>query len=105
MDCIHSETLDGITPGSLYEYYLSGGLAIDAAYPMSRNRGAKCLFNYTMDGIQLLGTTGYRHIPTNDEEQLKRAVRQMGPVTVMFKITPNFFSYRDGVYQGSANCK
>ena len=72
---------------------------------MSQNRGAKCLFNYTMDGIQLLGITGYRHIPTNDEEQLKRAVRQMGPVTVMFKITPNFFSYRDGVYQGSANCE
>jgi hypothetical protein len=37
-----------------------------------------------MDGIQIIGTHGYERIDTLDEEQLKRAVVQRGPVAVMF---------------------
>jgi|LauGreDrversion4_2_1035121.scaffolds.fasta_scaffold522357_1 hypothetical protein len=39
-----------------------------------------------MDGIELLGAVGYQRVVENDEEQLKRALRMMGPVSVMFSV-------------------
>ena len=57
-----------------------------------------------MDGIQLLGRYGHERV-TPDEEQLKRALRMKGPIAVMFSVTPEFFSYRDGVYRGSQSCQ
>ena len=35
---------------------------------------------------------------------MKQAVRQRGPVTVMFQVMPDFLSYSDGIYQGSSAC-
>jgi C1A family cysteine protease len=58
-----------------------------------------------MDGIQILGPAGYERVPSGDEEALKRAVRQRGPVTAMFTVAPDFFSYMDGVYSApSTGC-
>ncbi len=37
-----------------------------------------------------------------DEEQLKRAIRWNGPVTVMFYVANDFFSYSDGIYTNPA---
>jgi hypothetical protein len=47
---------------------VSGGVATESAYPFKPETGPKCIFNYTMDGIQLVGSVGYERIPTNDEE-------------------------------------
>lgn len=51
-----------------------------------------------MDGVQILGPDGYLRLGTGDEQQILRALRQKGPIAVMFQAAPDFFSYQDGVY-------
>jgi hypothetical protein len=35
---------------------------------------------------------------------MKRALRMKGPISVMFSLQPEFFSYRSGVYSAPTNC-
>jgi hypothetical protein len=35
---------------------------------------------------------------------LLRAVRNQGPVAAMFQVLPEFFSYRDGIYNAGSIC-
>jgi Papain family cysteine protease len=94
-----------MTSGDVYKHLrVAGGLATRDAYPDAYMTGFECLWNYTMDGIQLLGDSGYERIPSNDESQLLKAVRFKGPVSTMFYVTAEFFSYRDGIYTGNPNC-
>jgi hypothetical protein len=56
-----------------------------------------------MDGIQILGNTGYKRIDNiSNEDSIKQAVRQIGPVTVTFSVNNDFLLYIDGVYQGNS---
>lgn len=65
-----------MTSGDVYKYFKNAaGIATKSYYPDSPSKGVQCLFNYTMDGIQILGAFGYERIAEKDEEQLKRAVR------------------------------
>ena len=57
-----------------------------------------------MDGVQILEGVGYERISTSDEEKLKQAVRQVGPVSVMFQVMTDFVSYSDGIYSAGAQC-
>jgi hypothetical protein len=62
---MHPDLLPSVTPGDVYNFYLkAGGLATESAYPFINNveRGRKCIFNYTMDGVQILGPGGYNRI-------------------------------------------
>jgi Papain family cysteine protease len=94
-----------MTSGDVYKHLrVAGGLATRDAYPDSFRIGSECLWNYTMDGVQIIGEYGYERISKNDEDQLLKAVRYIGPVSAMFYITPEFFSYRDGIYTGNADC-
>ena len=54
-----------------------------------------------MDGVQILGPAGYERVPDNDEEMLKRALRQRGPISATFNVAPDFFSYMDGIYSNN----
>jgi hypothetical protein len=54
-----------------------------------------------MDGVQILGDYGYERIEAGKEDQLLKAVRQKGPLTAMFYVQPDFFSYREGIYQST----
>lgn len=51
-----------------------------------------------------MGDHGYERIEALDEDQLKRAVRQRGPVSVMFQATNDFLLYSDGIYQAGNSC-
>lgn len=105
LDCLNPSIRDGLTPGHVFNYYkTSGGVATQASYPTTASQGYECLFNYTMDGIQIVGATGYERVQANDEAQLKQAVRQKGPTSVMFQVNNDFLSYSDGVYQASDVC-
>jgi Papain family cysteine protease len=74
-----------LTTGDVYRYFANaGGLATEQSYPFQPEKGYQCIWNYTMDGIQLVGPYGYSRVTPNDEEQLKRALRMKGPITVMF---------------------
>ena len=80
-------------------------MATEKFYPFSHTGIAgKCIFNYSMDGIQIAGSVGYERVPQNDEEQMKRALRWKGPISVMFSANNDFFSYRDGIYTAPATC-
>ncbi len=60
----------GSTPGDAYQYYArSGGVATEEAYPFTHTTN-KCIFNYTMDGIQLGGSVGYQRVTPENEVQL-----------------------------------
>ena len=52
--------------GEVFSYYLNaGGMATEKAYPFvtdSQYQQGKCIFNYTMDGVQILGPDGYMRI-------------------------------------------
>ena len=52
----------------------------------------------------MVGDYGFDQVTPQDEEQLKRALVQKGPITVAFSISNEFFSYRDGIYTGSSQC-
>jgi C1A family cysteine protease len=52
----------------------------------------------------MVGSVGYDRIPNNDEEQLKRALRTKGPISTMFSVNNDFFTYRDGVYTAPSTC-
>lgn len=52
----------------------------------------------------MLGSAGYERVESGKEDQLLKAVRQRGPIATMFSITPDFISYRDGIYTGSSSC-
>jgi hypothetical protein len=93
---MHPETLSSVTPGDVYNYFLkAGGIATEASYPFINyvQRGRQCIFNYTMDGIQILGPGGYERVPNNDEEMMKRALRQRGPISATFTVATDFYSY------------
>lgn len=97
-DCIDEVMKETLTTGDVYQYYAqSGGVATEDAYPFYHSTGY-CIFNYTMDGIQLGGSIGYQRVTPDDEVQLVRALRQKGPITVMFSVTNDFYSYKDGIY-------
>jgi hypothetical protein len=99
------QALDCMNQTSVFKYYsTAGGVATEQAYPFGPQKGDKCIFNYSMDGIQLAGDMGYELTPANDEDQLKRALRQKGPVSAWFAVTPDFFSYRDGIYRAPSSC-
>ena len=81
-----------MTTGDVYKYYATaGGIATEKSYPFQQKKGYQCIFNYTMDGIQLVGSLGYSRVATNDEEQIKRALRMKGPISVMFSVMSDFF--------------
>ncbi len=87
LDCLHPDLIDSLTTGDVYKYYANAGaIATEKSYPFQQQKGHQCIFNFTMDGIELLGAVGYQRVVENDEEQLKRALRMMGPVSVMFSV-------------------
>jgi len=54
LDCMHPDLMSSVTPSDVYFHYLNaGGLATEEAYPSINyaERGRKCIFNYTMDGV------------------------------------------------------
>lgn len=82
----------------------AGGLATKAAYPDAYESSVDCSFNFTMDGIQIVDLYGYERAESGNEASLLKAVRQKGPVSAMFYVLPDFFSYRDGIYAASGAC-
>ena len=51
---MHPDLISSVTPSDVYFHYLNaGGLATEEAYPSINyaERGRKCIFNYTMDGV------------------------------------------------------
>jgi hypothetical protein len=97
--------LETATTGDVIEYFKNASaLAERDAYPSSPSASSKCLLTLSMEGAQIMGQYGYERINAKDEDQLKRAVRQRGPVSVMFQVTNDFLLYSDGIYQAGSTC-
>ncbi|MEE6514924.1 hypothetical protein FKM82_023376 [Ascaphus truei] len=73
----------------------NGGIDSDVAYPyIGQDEG--CIYN---PRDKAASCTGYKEIPRGSEEALKRAVAQVGPVSVSIDASlPSFHFYNKGVY-------
>ncbi len=79
----------------------NGGIDTEASYPYSARDGSKCHYNTTNIGATC---TGYKQIPSKDEEALMQAVQTIGPVSVAVDaLQPGFGTYKSGIYS-SPNC-
>ncbi|CAO1340728.1 unnamed protein product [Diamesa tonsa] len=70
-----------------------GGIETEASYPYE-GRDGKCRFNSTNAETTFDGFGGF----FNDEETLKEAVAQIGPISVMVRVEKNLQHYDSGIY-------
>jgi len=79
----------------------NGGIALESSYPYLM-QDHWCSANDTSSGLQL---TGYVNITSGDEDSLKDAVANDGPVAIAIDASqPTFTFYTGGVYS-DPNCK
>ncbi|KAL3321154.1 Cathepsin L2 [Cichlidogyrus casuarinus] len=77
-----------------------GGDDTEESYPYvsgtTGEAGDTCLYNPTMVGSKV---TGWVDLPSGDEETLKKAIADMGPVSIAIDAAlPSFSAYHSGVY-------
>jgi C1A family cysteine protease len=93
------------SPAQVFEYIKSyGAIATDQEYPQNQGDLESCRFDLVMDGIQIVGSPGYK-MNRPDEGQIKELVYNKGPVTVTFNLQTDFFSYRGGIYMAPTYCQ
>ncbi|KAJ4872144.1 Thiol protease aleurain [Raphanus sativus] len=86
-------------PSRAFEYLKSGakGISLETDYP---NRGSLglCKLNVKKSNVNI---TRYVSISSGDEEELKRVVGSIGPVSISFNVVDSLNAYMDGVYNSS----
>lgn len=96
VDCV-SDNLgcSGGDASITYNYLMKNSLSFEENYPY-RNADGKCDVNAKKSDVEVFG---YAKLISSDEEKLKQAVAQYGPleVTISF-LHENFMRYKEGVY-------
>ena len=100
VDCSRSfgnHGCQGGLPDNAFKYIASvKGDDTEASYPYKAENGAKCLYNASNVGAS---DTSYHDIPSKDENVLKEAVANVGPIsTGMDASHITFQLYHSGVY-------
>jgi len=92
----------GGLPSHAFEYIrYAGGLQYEDDYAYEAKDG-ECR---TTDGAPTVQVKyGAYNITSGDEEEMKNAIWQYGPVSVAFQVVGDFRAYKSGVYS-STNCK
>lgn len=76
------------------KYVQDYGIQSEYSYPYKRERGP-CHFNKKKSIVSIKGIV---NIKRNDEESLKDAVLNIGPIAVSILVTDNFKNYKSGVF-------
>lgn len=78
-----------------YNYLIHNGISLEEDYPYRAKQGA-CIADVNKTDIKVLG---YAELLMNDEETLKQAVAQTGPVEVSISfVHEKLMRYAEGVY-------
>ncbi|KAJ3648348.1 hypothetical protein Zmor_020158 [Zophobas morio] len=82
-----------------YQYIVDNGIDTAESYPYDEET-SQCRFKPENVGATI---TDYARVPEGDEEELKRVVGTIGPVSVMISVDLTFMVHRTGVYY-KENC-
>ncbi|CAG2175704.1 unnamed protein product [Oppiella nova] len=84
-------------PFQAYKYIIRKGRGIDTevSYPTINRDNYKCLFNRSTIGAT---TSAFAVLTPGDEEALKNAVTNIGPISVCLEIAAPFVYYGSGVF-------
>ncbi|KAB7503959.1 Cathepsin L [Armadillidium nasatum] len=86
-------------PSDAYEYIAqNGGIDTEESYPYTAKDGPCKFNNETIGAIGI----GWEETRENDEEDLRKAVATVGPISVLIYAPPAFLSYQGGVFDGSS---
>lgn len=86
-------------PRKAYEYIArNGGIDSESSYPYEAQNNA-CRFN---PGTISATLRGYVAIQSGNEEAMKQAVADAGPIDVIFTVTDAFYGYNGGVFYDPA---
>jgi len=89
-----NEGCNGGLMGQAFEYIKDvGGIESEDAYPYEGTDG-KCRADKTKFAASV---TGYKRIPSGDEEALKKAVAEVGPISVAISASLEFQLYFGGI--------
>lgn len=92
---------DGGLPSHAFEYIkYNGGISSELQYPYM-GVDQTCEYSQVEPVYQIEG--GAVNITSGDEESLKKAIYQHGPVSVAYDCEDDFMNYQSGVYT-SQNC-
>ncbi|KAG8332584.1 hypothetical protein J6590_020093 [Homalodisca vitripennis] len=98
VDCSYETGNLGCQGGSVkntMRYVKKNGLMLDNVYPYT-NKQTICKYRATS---KIITISDWRLLPPHDEEALKVAVAQIGPVVVSINASPHtFMLYHNGVY-------
>jgi len=102
VDCAQdfgNQGCSGGLPSNAFEYITEvGGLNTENAYPYE-GMDEECSFDEKNIGAIVFG--GSVNITEGDENTILNTVGTIGPVSVAFQVTSDFFSYTSGVYVGT----
>jgi len=93
---------EGGLPSHAFEYIkYTGGISTEDKYPYFA-QDEKCTVKKTTFALQVGG--GSFNITQGDEDQMKTAIYEKGPVSIAFQVVNGFRDYKTGVYT-SDTCK
>ncbi|KAL7631767.1 UNVERIFIED_CONTAM: hypothetical protein RMT77_017948 [Armadillidium vulgare] len=89
---------DGGLPSHAYEYIAqNGGIDTEESYPYTAKDGPCKFNNQTIAATDI----GWERTRESDEEDLRKAVATIGPISVSIYASLAFHSYKGGVFEGS----
>jgi len=80
--------------------YQNGGVNTKTNYPYEGTDQKGCRFNKSNIGAIV---SSFIDIGSGDDSQLKMAVSTVGPMAVSVHVTPNFYNYKEGIFEDT-NC-
>jgi cathepsin H len=99
VDCAQAYDNHGCSgglPSHAFQYFLdNGGVATEKDYPYTAVDG-KCNFKKEMASVAIKG--GSVNITQGDEDELRHAIFEHGPVSVAYQVVSDFRDYKSGVY-------
>lgn len=101
LDCAHAYNNNGCNgglPSQAFEYiHYAGGIELETSYPYEATESDTC---HTCHGKQKKGVQVAQvfNISSGVEDDLVRAVAEIGPVSIAYQVSPDFRFYKHGLY-------
>ncbi|XP_006661549.1 ervatamin-C-like [Oryza brachyantha] len=97
LDCSGGGDCNWGYPYTALQYAMNTGITIDANYPY-KTQQQPCTFD--PNNPPIVKISGISFVNSGDEDELKQAVYNYGPVVVIIEASNDFHSYSTGVFQG-----
>merc|ERR1719230_2386698 len=106
-DLVECDTVDQGCQGGLmdnaFKFVMKNGVAAEAAYPYISGTGIRGLCKADKEANAVVTVTGFKDVPSGDEDALKTAVAQQ-PVSIAIEADKSVFQlYKSGVLD-KASC-